>query len=98
MILTSFHFILQLRRFLKSVTSQRTELFCPRNLEGRNFITKQTEKKVACGEEYDLCQDNNDCEPGLLCCPSACIYKCVLPQKPKSAIGKLIQKLNFIYT
>ena len=78
----------QLLRFLKSPKTSRQELFCPRNIEGDNFIVKTSETINGCGDEYNLCNGDSECGPGLKCCPSGCIYKCVVPQPLRRAIGK----------
>ncbi len=81
----SFHF--QLRRFLKSFAIGRDELFCPRVIRGSNTVSKETETRPGCGPDFDLCSDNRDCGPGLMCCPSGCIYKCVIPEQKKVPVG-----------
>lgn len=76
-----------LRRFLKSFAVGHDELFCPREIEGIAVVVKDKIANLGCGSEYDLCSDNNECEPGLMCCPSGCIYKCVVPRRPKTPIA-----------
>ncbi|XP_065061607.1 uncharacterized protein LOC135688603 [Rhopilema esculentum] len=76
-----------LLRFLKSPRTSPQELFCPRNIEGDNFIVKTSEKINGCGDEYNLCNGDSECGPGLKCCPSGCIYKCVVPQPVRRAVA-----------
>ena len=62
-------------------------MFCPRNIEGIHSIIQKNETIAGCGVDYNLCDDDYDCEPGLKCCPSGCVYKCVVPEKLKTAVG-----------
>eukprot|EP00794_Sanderia_malayensis_P003954 gene3954-4503_t len=83
----------QLRRFLKSFAIGSEELFCPRtSVDSASSVTNDTLATLtgmepACGRDYDLCSDDLDCGPGLMCCPSGCIYKCVVPEAPKAAVA-----------
>eukprot|EP00794_Sanderia_malayensis_P014523 gene14523-16029_t len=82
-----------LRRFLKSFAIGSEELFCPRtSVDSASSVTNDTLATLtgmepACGRDYDLCSDDLDCGPGLMCCPSGCIYKCVVPEAPKAAVA-----------
>ena len=69
-------------------------MFCPRNIEGIHGIVQNNETIAGCGVDYNLCDDDYDCEPGLKCCPSGCIYKCVVPEKLKTAVGVYIACLS----
>lgn len=74
-------------RIFKSLDPSPYEMFCPRNIEGIHGIVQNNETIAGCGVDYNLCDDDYDCEPGLKCCPSGCIYKCVVPEKLKTAVA-----------